>query len=170
MSISHPSIIIASRAEADSWSQHEMLPIRAIISITGAEDRPCAGFDRVEQRIRLEFEDVVAERARSSSNVGPRAPRREHAAAIIDFARKVQSVDGILLVHCTGGRSRSPAAAVLCLAAWLGPGEEEGAAREVFRMRPGCSPHRELVRFGDEVLGLRGNLIAAVDRAQPAME
>jgi predicted protein tyrosine phosphatase len=162
---SHPSIIIASRVEADSWSQHENLPICAVISITGAEDQPCLGFRRFEHKLQLHFEDIVPTESQSRA-MSPRAPTREHASEIIRFAQQVQSMRGILLVHCTGGRSRSPAAATLCLATWLGPGAEIEVAREIFRMKPDCYPHRALIRFGDDLLGRDGQLARAIELTQ----
>jgi predicted protein tyrosine phosphatase len=163
-----PSIIIASRAEADSWSQHETLPIQAVISIVGIEDRPCLGFDRISARLRLDFEDVLPELG--SQKFAPRAPTADHVAKIIEFAQAIHSLPGILLIHCTGGRSRSPAVALICLATWLGEGREADAVQEIFRMRPHCYPHRALVRFADEQLNRQGRLMHFLDALQPPLD
>jgi predicted protein tyrosine phosphatase len=68
-----------------------------------------------------------------------------------------------VLFTCAAGISRSPAAALICLAAWSAPGEEENCVRELRRVRPAAMPHRDLVRFGDEILGRGARLLRALD-------
>jgi predicted protein tyrosine phosphatase len=67
----------------------------------------------------------------------------------------------MILCHCGGGMSRAPAAALICLAAWRGPGSEADCVTEILKLRRGAAPHRGLVRFADEVLGRRGRLVHA---------
>lgn len=165
----HPSLIVASRQEADSWSQNPGLPIRGVIAIVDAEERPCLGFESIPDRLRLDFEDVAVE-ASALGVLQSRGPTRDHAERIVAFARRLAGGGGLLLCHCTAGRSRSPAAALICLAVWLGPGAEADAAAGVFRIRPTAYPHRGLVGFADQVLGRSGRLLAALEAAQPKWE
>ena len=58
--------------------------------------------------------------------------------------------------------SRAPAAALLCLAAWAGPGAEAECVEAVLRLRRGAVPHVGLVRFADALLGRGGKLTDAV--------
>ena len=60
--------------------------------------------------------------------------------------------------------SRSPAAALLCLAVWNGAGRETQCIEELLAARSCSIPHRGLVRFGDELLGRQGKLIEVVRR------
>jgi predicted protein tyrosine phosphatase len=46
-------------------------------------------------------------------------PTLEHARLIIDFAKSISEIEGGLLCHCLGDVSRSPAAALICLATTL---------------------------------------------------
>src|SRR4029079_17898226 len=86
------------------------------------------------------------------------APVVADAAAIIGFARTISGIDGVVLCHCGGGMSRAPAAALICLAVWLGPGGEARAVEHVRAVRRGAVPHVGLVRFADELLGRGGRL------------
>lgn len=94
-------------------------------------------------------------------------PTEAHARAIIEFARKIQPVDGILLRQCLAGISRSSAAALLCLTEWTGPGHECDCVEHVLAIRPAAQPHRDLVRFGDRILNRNGRLLAALDSLRP---
>ena len=90
------------------------------------------------------------------------APRKEDAAAIVQFAERVREVKGIVLCQCDGGMSRAPAAALICLAVWCGAGTEEECIAEVRRLRRGAVPHVGLVGFGDELLDRGGRLVKAL--------
>lgn len=156
-----PSIIIADRSAAGALSQRTELPIRAVIAIVDQGERPCYGFDRIERRLLLEMEDASSERS-AAGRYSPRPPTREHARQIIEFARQIQDIGGILLCHCNAGLSRSPAVALICLVVWSGAGSEVAAVKEILRLRPRAQPHRGLVGFADGELNLAGRLIAAI--------
>jgi predicted protein tyrosine phosphatase len=93
------------------------------------------------------------------------APTASDAAAIVRFAEGVHGIEGILLCHCGGGMSRAPAAGLICLATWGGPGTETECVEEVLRLRRGAVPHAGLVRFADELLGRSGRLIGTLSAA-----
>lgn len=90
-------------------------------------------------------------------------PTSEDVSAIIRFAGAVECVGGgVLLCHCGGGMSRAPAAALICLATWRGPGAETECVREVLHLRRGAVPHAGMIRFADQLLGREGRLMRAL--------
>src|SRR4051794_22239914 len=95
----------------------------------------------------------------ASNGVVLTPPTVEHARQIIEFAKAVQHLNGSVLCHCGAGVSRSPAAALLCLAVWNGDGHERQCVEELLRVRPSAVPHRDLVRLGDRVLDRNGRLL-----------
>jgi predicted protein tyrosine phosphatase len=93
-----------------------------------------------------------------------RPPTREDAAALVAFAHHLRGATGIVLCHCGAGMSRAPAAALILLTTWHGPGSEADCVRVVRSLRPGCTPHSGLVGLADELLG-RGGVLAAALRS-----
>jgi predicted protein tyrosine phosphatase len=174
----HPSLTILGYSQAAMFLRGERQPdVAGVISIHGARE---FGVDapRVAHRLDLVFDDVdvapaasddvaavqrAAVRRRWAEQIGliETPPVRADVAAIIEFAKRVQGVDGLLLCHCGAGMSRAPAAASICLAVWRGTGAEDECIAEVRRIRPGASPHPGLVRFADELLGRGGALVRA---------
>ncbi len=94
-------------------------------------------------------------------------PTMEHARLIIEFAHSIRAVEGLLLCHCLGGVSRSPAAALLCFAAWTGRGNERACVERLLEIRACALPHRDLVGYGDTLLRRNGELISALDSIVP---
>ncbi len=89
------------------------------------------------------------------------APQETHVRAIIDFATGWDR-GAPLLIHCWMGISRSPAAALI---AALAVHPEENDLVLVRRLRassPFVTPNARLVAIGDDMLGRRGRLVAAV--------
>jgi predicted protein tyrosine phosphatase len=149
--------------------------IGALVSIHGDREYPLEL--AVPYRLDLQFDDVPAPepsdplsvyrdilRKRSDEEVGLKRqpPTVDDAQAIIDFASSIKDISGIVLCHCGGGVSRAPAAALLCLAAWTGPGDEQHCMEYLLTIRACASPHMDLVRFGDQLLGRSGRLVAAI--------
>lgn len=163
----HPTIIVASRAQADALSTRGMF--NAIIAIVGVEDRPCTGFERARWRLQLNFDDILAD-TETPLKPGIIQPRLEDMQALCQFAEELRDTQAMVLCHCTAGRSRSPAAALACLACWHGPGEEDRSAKQLFAIRPNAYPNRSLVAFADQVLNRNGHLLAAVNANQPALD
>jgi len=93
-------------------------------------------------------------------------PTSGDVAAIIRFAETLRGAPGTLLCHCGGGMSRAPAAALICLATWRGPGSETKCVREILRLRAGAAPHAGMICFADELLGLEGRLVHALAEAK----
>jgi predicted protein tyrosine phosphatase len=153
--------------------------IAGILSIRGS--RQCAVEAQCAQRLDLTFDDVevpsagdveslqrtiARQRWARQNGLLEVAPSSADAASIIQFARDVQGLDGVVLCHCDGGMSRAPAAALICLAVWRGPGTERGCVVEIQRLRRGAVPHLGLVRFADELLGRGGALLDAAKTAR----
>jgi predicted protein tyrosine phosphatase len=111
---------------------------------------------------------VVWARQKWSASMGrPLTPPTLHdAQGIIDFAQALIGTGGTLLCTCSGGVSRSTAAALICLATWTGPGHEAHCVEEVLRVRRCAVPLRSLVKYADQLLERNGRLIRAVDHAR----
>ena len=148
--------------------------VGAIVSIHGAREFgvEAAGVKRLD----LEFDDCdvvesgnLVERSAARERLQQEAENGrvlrpvglEDVRKLVDFAREVEGVERVL-VHCGGGVSRGPAAAVVVLATWMGEGEEGYCVEAVLRGRRGACPHEGVLRFGDEVLGRNGKLVEAL--------
>jgi len=97
---------------------------------------------------------------------GMTIPGIEHATAILECASQWRR-EGTYVVHCWAGVSRSGAAALLTLAS-LHPGRETDVARYMRARSIFAQPNRALIRAGDEVMGLNGRLVEAVEAMSPA--
>ena len=152
--------------------------VSGIISIHGR--REFAVEATMHHRLDLLFDDIevaapvdeigllrmVARRRWAEQNgLAETPPTPAHVKAIIEFAQAIREAKGVLLCQCGGGMSRSPAAALVCLATWTDPGDEQVCVQEVLRLRPAAVPHRGLIRFADDLLGRAGKLNAALASA-----
>jgi predicted protein tyrosine phosphatase len=171
-----PPLVVLGYSEAGMFLRAQNAPkVSAVISIHGKRE---FGVElECEHRLDLEFDDVevvssgdleAMERAMMRRTWNERnglvevAPTKDDAEKIVEFAKRIREVEGIVLCHCAGGMSRAPAAAVICLAVWRGMGFEEECVAEVRRRRHGAVPHVGLVGFADEVLGRGGRLVEAM--------
>lgn len=154
--------------------------VQAIIAIHGQREFPVET-NSVSHSLILRVDDTEAPsttdllqasrvrwRQRQAAEVGLTLvpPTIDDARSIIDFAQSIRQMDGVLLCQCQGGVSRSAAAALLCLGAWTGPGHEKYCVERLLHVRPCASPHPDLVAFGDSLLGRKGQLLQAANRAQ----
>ena len=158
----------------------EAARVGAVISIYGCNEFPLDA-PSVPHRLALQFDDIdppdksdevafhrswVQQKWAAETGRPLRPPTIDDARAIVDFAGRIREVEGIVLCQCGAGMSRSPAAALICLAAWSGAGRERECVAEVMRVRPGATPLIGLVRLGDEVLGLGGRWVSAALEAR----
>jgi predicted protein tyrosine phosphatase len=154
-------VVVTSRVDAARrlTDAVECARIGCVVSIGDPGQAQPEGFSAVHRRLRLEFHDV--------SEDGPRetAPAREDVLALIELARAHASVRRTFLVHCEAGISRSPAAAIVLRAAWLGPHRCEEAVRGVIESVPWAFPNARIIALGDELLGCGGRLMSAVKDA-----
>ena len=106
-------------------------------------------------RLVLRFHDVAAPAP------GLVAPDRAMMQALLDFAA-AWTEPGPLLAHCWMGISRSTAAALIMACAVDPACDEGGLARMLRQASPAATPNPLMTALGDELLGRRGLLIAAV--------
>jgi predicted protein tyrosine phosphatase len=142
-----PSIVISAYYHLDrAFAAHD---IRGVVSILGpASDRlpwPEVG-DR--KSLHLAFDDTPF------SSGALTAPTRSHIENLIGFARDWNG-NGSLLVHCRAGSSRSPAAAIIAVAA-IGRAD---LVRRVATAKSYFKPHLGCLRLADTLLGLSPALV-----------
>jgi len=108
--------------------------------------------------LRLEFDDTIYSSAKFV------APSRDQITELIDFARSWNG-DGILLVHCRAGSSRSPAAAMIAAAAL---GRQDGLALvlKIRMARAYFRPNEAMLRLADSLLSPSPRLVD-LTRANP---
>jgi predicted protein tyrosine phosphatase len=153
--------------------------VSAVLSIHGHREfgveaqvghRLDLGFDDVEAAIPGDLTSLQAEmrrkRCAEENGLVEVAPVAADVTSIVRFANEVREVDGIVLVHCGGGMSRAPAAALVCLAVWRGPGAESQCVEEILRLRRGAVPQLGLVRLADQLLARDGRLASALAQSR----
>jgi predicted protein tyrosine phosphatase len=157
-----PQVVVASRIEAAELmtSPRTGPEIRHVISIGDPGEPPPAGYAQRASRLRLIFYDVDED---TDFEFGP---EQHHVEAIISFARRIVDAEGQLLIQCSAGVSRSPAAALTAYATWLGAGREQEAVDAMFRAAPGAIPNRRLVEHADALLDRDGALLRALENVE----
>lgn len=120
-----------------------------------------AGFPSASH-LKLGINDIVDVAA------GPAPPAREHVDQLLEFSRRWDASQP-LLIHCWAGISRSMASAFTILCDRLGPGREEEIALAMRRRAPHAQPNRLLVHHADEALGRGGAMLAAVKAMGPPL-
>jgi len=144
-------IEVASRPEAADIlsSPARCAEVTCLVSIGGPPDQLPAGYDNVRKKLRLLVADVITEEGATQEDV----------RQIIQLAESLRLDTGKVLIHCEAGVSRSPAAALIMYACWLGPGHEREAMDRVLSQRPVAVPNRRMVELADGLLALRGRLL-----------
>jgi HEAT repeat protein/predicted protein tyrosine phosphatase len=157
-----PNILITSEAEANEYLLHRQAgrQLKYMISIASPGVAEPRSFDRVPNRLRMEFNDLDT----PVNDPDCILPSLEDVRNIIDFALKMSSPEGSLLVCCQEGISRSTAAALTVCATVLGRGKEREAWSLVLEARPQARPNRWIVELADEALARNGKLASAIDR------
>ena len=147
-----------------SWSDlypvAERVGASHVISLLGVEGT-AARPDGVlpENHLSLAVDDIAMDIA------GYAAPGRRHVEELIAFARDWQR-QGPIICHCYAGISRSSAAAMILLALY-NPGREREAAVRLRAAGEHIQPNRLIIRHADDLLGLDGALIDAVQAIGP---
>jgi predicted protein tyrosine phosphatase len=150
-------IVICSREEAGEilCSPSRRKDVVLLVSIGEAHDPAPAGFRNVSPRLRFLFPDTNGEAGATADDV----------QRLIDTARTFAEKSGRVVIHCQAGISRSTAAATIFYAVLLGEGREDEAIARVIAAREFAMPNRRMIRLADEMLGRKGRLIAAVEKA-----
>jgi predicted protein tyrosine phosphatase len=150
-------IEIASRAEAAEIlsSPQRCAEVTCLLSIGADSDQLPDGYGNVANKLRLLVNDVVTEEGATESDI----------LQILQLAERLRTASGKVLVHCEAGVSRSPAAALIMYACWLGPGQEHEAMGRVLAQRPLAMPNPRMVELADKMLDREGRLLGVLSRA-----
>lgn len=147
----------------EEFRAYEQERISHVISILDPGFPEPAGLARLPRHvlIRLHFDDVV-----DPAPAGSLPPSHEDVANLLVAGERIRAdKPSHLLVHCHAGISRSTATAALIMA-YANPGHEEAAFEALKVIRPRCWPNSRMIRLGDEIMGRRGALVAALERFQ----
>ncbi|MEG3967618.1 HEAT repeat domain-containing protein [Microcoleus sp. T2B6] len=156
-----PKILIASQVEASEYIVDRAAgrEIKYLISIGSPGVPEPKNFHQIPNRMCLEFNDLDT----PVDDPDQILPTLEDILKIIDFALKISSQGGSLLICCQSGISRSTATALTVCAALLGRGKEREAWALVLAARPQAKPNRWMVHLADEALGRDGKLALAIE-------
>jgi predicted protein tyrosine phosphatase len=152
-----PDVVIevTSRSEAGDIlsSPERCAEVICLISIGAHDDELPIGYHNISNKVRLLFGDTLdAESGATDLDV----------RTLVEISQTLRSSKGKVLIHCEAGISRSPAAALILYACWLGPGREGEAMRLVLTQRPLAIPNRRMVELADRLLKRGGRLLEAL--------
>ena len=154
-----PKIIISSYSEACEYIRRKDPIFNHIISIGSPDTYPPPGFNKIKNKLRLEFDDIEYPR----NNIEYVLPTKEHINKVIQFVAIIAKDKGNVLIHCHAGISRSAAVALIVWAVLLGRGNEKSALDMVFAVRSFAHPNRWIVELADEILNREGELINVLE-------
>ena len=161
----HGKISICGKRELDQFATAGVTHILAIEDPEVVKKVP-TWFTGIYYRIQ--FHDF----AEKSADPNAVLPAKKHVKEILRFGNAAIDPHALqvphLLVHCAAGISRSPTAAFAIIAQALGPGHAIEALNEVRSIRPECFPNPLMVKYADELLGSKGEMIRAL--AMPEVE
>jgi predicted protein tyrosine phosphatase len=110
------------------------------------------------------FQDVVSSKEAAVLNV--KAPTVADIREVLRYGREClvasRTVPTHLLIHCTHGASRSPAAAYAILCLWLGKGREVQARDFLLKIRPTAVPNPFIVAYADKLIRRGGKMVEAI--------
>lgn len=129
---------------------------KSVLSINDPSTDPPLGFHEFKgTKLCLLFHDLTHEYQSTHFGI---LPSEKDVEKILAFGKVAK---GPILIHCAAGISRSPAAAVLIMAANRRP--SKNAASEIFEslkhIRPHCLPNQRMIDLGDEIEGWKGYLV-----------
>ena len=139
----------------------------SVISIVDNKHSPLLNVSGCINYHVIEFHDVVTLDENYPKD-RYNAPSPKHIKEIVRIARFLDEHEK-LLVHCHAGQSRSPAAALIIVAARF-PQYLEFFAQHFRNEAPWIKPNPRMIHIADEVLNLDGKLIKALqDMPPPSM-
>jgi len=110
------------------------------------------------------FQDVVS--VKDAEALDAKAPTAADIREVLKYGRECllasREEPTHLLVHCTQGASRSPAAAYAILCLWLGKGREMQAKNFLLKIRPNSVPNLLVVAHADKLLRRGGKMVEAI--------
>lgn len=92
----------------------------------------------------------------------PLSPTRQHCEQFLDWAKNIPA-DGVLLVHCEAGVSRSTASALCIMVQERGVDKIDDCIEALVAIRPVACPNPVITKFCDEILGCGGELHAKAE-------
>ena len=112
----------------------------------------------------LFFQDVIS--IKDAEALDAKAPTAADIREVLKYGRECLVASRVkpihLLIHCTHGASRSPAAAYAILCLWLGKGREVQARNFLLKIRPGAVPNLLVVAYADKLLRRGGKMVEAI--------
>ena len=152
-------ITICGIDELGGYSDAKITHVLSILDPQTPEPEAFGTFN-AHAKLELRFHDVIEE------NVpGYDSPQPHHIEALLEFGRDLigrPPGEAHLLVHCHMGISRSSAAALLLLAEATPGRPAKEMMAEIAHVRSKAWPNLRMIEIGDEMLGLKGNLVRAV--------
>lgn len=127
----------------------------SILSIGDPGDQAPQEFEGFSSRLRLEFDDI------ESPVTGHTQPTPADVEKAIRFIREAPEP---LLIHCFAGVSRSSACSLIKLLHVFGTEDYASVFATLYRIRPIAYPNRLIASYVDDIFGLEGALIEAVDQ------
>ena len=110
------------------------------------------------------FQDVVS--SKDAAALGAKAATAADIREVLKYGREclvASRVEPIhLVIHCTHGASRSPAAAYAILCLWLGKGREVQARDFLLKINPGAVPNLLVVAYADKLIRRGGKMVEAI--------
>ena len=157
----HPDVFVRSRREASTILQNAGGDYR-VISIGAPGTMLPKGFSKDDEaHRRFEFDDIRNEPTDKQREYY-RAPSKEDVREIIEHGTRS---DRPVLAHCRAGVSRGPASAWAIRCA---RGEDpREALDQVVQDRPQASPNPLMTQYADELLGLDGEMVEALEELPP---
>lgn len=161
--------------EWDLWAEDRDVVVVAAPSVDAAirraelDGRPVAAVlavwtsrrgDREEKPTYGGIAPTVVGCADAENGNWPDSPMAEHMDAILSFGRRHGGER--ILIHCSQGMGRAPAAALAILADRLGPGREDEALSALLHLRPCAIINYRMAGLADQVLGREGELLGVV--------
>jgi predicted protein tyrosine phosphatase len=151
-------ITVSSYWELERWMRAR--PSRWLVSILGPKDNlPWPKFFPPDRHLKLAFDDT-------QRTVGGAGPSIEQIGEMIAFFRR-WNCDGSMMLHCHGGISRSPAAALIAMVIF-NAGHERLATTILRNQARHADPNPAMIELADRALQLGGSLLAATKGMSPA--
>jgi predicted protein tyrosine phosphatase len=160
-----PKLFVFGQDQAEAVWAHDLANGARITDIVSIRQPtapvPKGLLEHPARQLRLMIDDVPFSFS-AEENLGRavKACGWDQVRRIVRFSRRVPD-DGVVLVHCAAGWSRSPAVALTFLATRMGPGREDEAVAKLTAVAKVATPNPRIVYLADAVLRRSGRLFQA---------
>lgn len=137
---------------------HRAAGVTHVLSILDPEIADPPAFQQFDahHRLSLRFHDIIEPEPERI------APTRADVEKLLAYGRELGRESAPkLLIHCHAGVSRSTASAALILAQADPSRPADAVLNGISAIRPRAWPNLRILEFGDELLGRKGELVAA---------